>query len=59
LAVNRDMKAGEVISMEDLEGKKPKGFGLDASKFRSIIGEKLNKDLKAWSFLKEEDISNG
>jgi N-acetylneuraminate synthase len=59
LAVNRDMKAGEVISMDDLEGKKPKGFGMDASNFRSIIGKKLNKDLQAWSFIKEEDISNG
>lgn len=59
LAVNRDMKAGEVISLDVLEGKKPKGFGIDASKFRSIVGKKLNKDLKVWSFLKEEDISNG
>lgn len=59
LAVNRDMKAGEVISLDVLEGKKPKGFGVDASKFRSIVGKKLSKDLKVWSFLKEEDISNG
>jgi len=59
LAVNRDMKSGEVISLDVLEGKKPKGLGIDASKFRSIVGKKLNKDLKVWSFLKEEDISNG
>lgn len=59
LAVNRDMKSGEVISLDVLEGKKPKGFGVNASKFRSIVGKKLNKDLKVWSFLKEEDISNG
>jgi N-acetylneuraminate synthase len=59
LAVNRNMNEGEIIKVEDLEGKKPKGFGLDASIFRSIIGKKLNKDLKKWSFLKEEDISDG
>ncbi|MCR9154892.1 MAG: N-acetylneuraminate synthase family protein [Bacteroidetes bacterium] len=59
LAVNRNMKEGEIIKVEDLEGKKPKGFGLDASIFRSIVGKKLNKDLKEWSFLKEEDISDG
>ena len=59
LAVNRDMNAGEMISLEVLEGKKPKGLGIDASKFRSIIGKKLNKDISRWSFLREEDIANG
>ena len=56
LAVSRDLPAGHVISVEDLEAKKPKSFGVDASEFRSIVGKKLNKDMKAWSFLNLTDF---
>ena len=58
LAVSRDLPAGHVISVEDLEAKKPKSFGVDASEFRSIVGKKLNKDMKAWSFLNLTDLDD-
>jgi N-acetylneuraminate synthase len=51
LAVNKDLKAGHVFRFEDLEAKKPKGFGMDASRFEEVIGRKLNRDLKQWEFL--------
>lgn len=51
LAVNRDLAAGEVLRYEDLEAKKPKGYGIDADKFNEVIGKKLKKDLKQWDFL--------
>ena len=39
-----------------MEAKKPKGFGIEASKFQEIIGKKLNKDLQQWDFLTENDV---
>jgi N-acetylneuraminate synthase len=56
LAVNKDLKAGHVLRFEDLEAKKPKGFGMEASEFQEIIGKKLNKKLKQWCFLKQEGL---
>jgi len=57
LAVNKDLKVGHVLRFEDLEAKKPKGFGMEASRFEEVIGRKLNRDLKQWEFLKEESYS--
>jgi len=56
LAVNKDLKAVHVLRFEDLEAKKPKGFGMEASRFEEVIGRKLNRNLKQWDFLKEEDL---
>jgi N-acetylneuraminate synthase len=56
LAVNKALKAGHVLRFEDLEAKKPKGFGMEASRFEEVIGRKLNRDLKQWEFLKEESF---
>ena len=56
LAVNKDLPKGHVLDFEDLESKKPKGYGIEASKFREVIGKNLNRDLKQWEFLKEGDL---
>ena len=56
LAINKSLFKGHIITFEDLEAKKPKGYGIDASKFRDIIGKKLIFDKKQWDFLNEEDI---
>jgi N,N'-diacetyllegionaminate synthase len=56
IAINRDMKKGEVISENDLETKKPRGKGILASKYIDVIGKKVKRDLKAWDFIKKEDI---
>ena len=56
LAVNKDLDQGHVLSFDDLEAKKPKGFGLDATKFESVIGKPLARDMSQWDFLNEEDI---
>lgn len=58
LAVNKDLPKDHIITFEDLESKKPKGFGIDASKFKEIIGKSLNKSLKQWDFLNVEDLSS-
>ena len=56
LAINRDLKEGDVISFDDLEAKKPKGYGTDASKYENIIGKRVNKDMNKWDFLNQGDI---
>jgi N-acetylneuraminate synthase len=56
LAVNKDMKAGETITFDDLEAKKPSGYGISAKEYKKVLGKKVNKDMKKWDFLREEDI---
>lgn len=56
LAVNKDLPAGHVLTFEDLEAKKPKGHGVDASKFETVIGKRLNKDRKKWDFLQSSNL---
>jgi len=57
LAVNKDLKKGHILTFEDLEAKKPKGFGISATHFEKVIGQALTCDLKAYNFLTEDDIS--
>ncbi|MBC7845878.1 MAG: N-acetylneuraminate synthase family protein [Flavobacterium sp.] len=56
LAVNKDLPKNHILTFADLESKKPKGFGIDASRFQEVIGKPLNKDLKKWDFLNEGDL---
>jgi N,N'-diacetyllegionaminate synthase len=58
LAVNKDLKKGHVLTFGDLEAKKPKGFGVDALVYESVLGKQLAKDLSQWDFLTENDIDN-
>lgn len=56
LAVNKDLPINHVITFDDLESKKPKGYGISATDFRKVIGKKLNKQKSQWDFLNEEDL---
>jgi N-acetylneuraminate synthase len=56
LAVNKDLPAGHILTFEDLESKKPKGFGIDASNFREVIGRNLSRKLVQWDFLNQRDL---
>ena len=58
LAVNKALKAGHVLSFEDLEAKKPKGCGIEASKFEEVIGKTVINNLPKWNFLNQEDIQS-
>jgi N-acetylneuraminate synthase len=58
LAVNRRMKAGDVLTLDDLEGKKPAGFGIPAMNYQSVIGKSLKRDLDRWSFLEDGDLND-
>lgn len=57
LAVNKTLKKGHILSFDDLEAKKPKGYGIDAIHFEKIIGQPIIKDLNQWDFLTEDAIN--
>lgn len=57
LAINKDLPSGHVITFEDLESKKPKGFGISAQNFKEVIGRKLKNNKSKWDFLNEEDLA--
>jgi len=56
LAVNKDLLKGYKLRIEDLEGKKPKGFGIDSSDFQKVAGKLLKRDIRKWEFLNHDDL---
>jgi N-acetylneuraminate synthase len=58
LAVNKDLETGHVLTFEDLEAKKPKGYGIDAEQFEKVIGTSLLRKRNAWEFLNWDDLSS-
>jgi N,N'-diacetyllegionaminate synthase len=56
LAVNKKLPQGHLLTIDDLEAKKPKGHGIDAAKFIDVVGKRLIIDKNKWDFLNEEDI---
>lgn len=56
LALNKNLAIGHPITFDDLETKKPSGFGISAIKFQEVIGKKLKCNKSKWDFLNEEDI---
>lgn len=57
LAVNKDLPVGHLLRFEDLEAKKPKGYGIEASKFEKVIGRELANKLSKNDFLTIEDLA--
>ena len=57
LAINKNLPKGHIITFDDLESKKPKGYGIPASDFQKVIGAKLKNDKSQWDFLNEEDLA--
>ena len=58
LCVNKDLPAGHLLDIADLESKKPGDAGISAQQFRDILGKKLSTNLKRWSFLKPEHLQS-
>ena len=56
LAVNKNLRQGHVITMEDLESKKPAYMGIAAKDYNVVLGKKLKKPLMQWGFVKAEDL---
>jgi N,N'-diacetyllegionaminate synthase len=58
LAVNKTISKGSIIKFDDLETKKPKNYGIDASEYENIIGRKLKVDKNKWDFINYFDFEN-
>ena len=56
LAVNKNLTKGHVLTFNDLEAKKPKGYGILASNYQRVIGKELKNNIIKWDFLNEKDI---
>ncbi len=56
LAVNKDLKEGHTITVDDLETKKPAGYGISSTLFRNVLGKTTTRDMAKWDFLTENDI---
>ena len=56
--MNKDLTSGHTITSEDLEAKKPTGYGIPANHYRNVIGKKLNKNMTKYDFLRAEDLES-
>ncbi len=57
LCINKNLNKNHIITFDDLEAKKPKGFGIDAINFQQVIGKSLVKKMNQWDFLNQNDIN--
>ena len=46
----------KMIKQENLEAKKPKGMGINADKFKLVVGQRATRDLEKWDFITDEDV---
>ncbi|MBN3518708.1 N-acetylneuraminate synthase family protein [Algoriphagus lutimaris] len=56
LAVNKALPKGHLLTMDDLESKKPGDKGIPASQYQIVIGKELNRNLEKYDFLNLEDL---
>jgi N-acetylneuraminate synthase len=58
LAVNKNLLKGAIISLDDLESKKPGNQGIAAKEFQAVLGKKLRRNMYQWQFLSYSDLEN-
>jgi len=56
LAVNKNLQKGHIITIDNLESKKPAGYGISARNYKDTLGKRLNKNLKQWDFITVNDL---
>lgn len=55
VVANKDLKAGDIIKLEDLDVKRP-GTGIAADKIFELVGKELKKDVELDSAIFERDV---
>ena len=55
IIVNKDLKAGATLNLEDLGAKRP-GTGIPPDKMKDLVGAKLLTDIEGDTMLKDEDF---
>ncbi len=58
LAVKQELAEGHTLRFEDLEAKKPAGYGIPAQDFYRVIGKKLLRRKRQYEFLQWKDLEN-
>jgi N,N'-diacetyllegionaminate synthase len=56
LCVNKPLSPGHIITLGDLESKKPAGYGISAKNYSQTLGKILRRKLAVYEFLNFEDI---
>ena len=56
LSLKKALKQGHEITFDDLETRKPAGFGIDPKSYQSVIGKRLKVDKKQHDFLNVDDL---
>ena len=51
LAINKNIKKGDILKKSDLETKKPANMGIPANEYENVINQKVNRDLCNGDFL--------
>jgi N-acetylneuraminate synthase len=54
LAVSKNINKGEIISIDDLETKKPSNMGMNTILYKKILNKKINCNLKSGDFIKNK-----
>ena len=57
LCVNKNLDIGHIITVDDLETKKPGNLGINPVHYNNVLGKKLLIRLNKWDFLKFEYLS--
>jgi N-acetylneuraminate synthase len=58
LAVNRNLPEGYILTGDDLEAKKPSGYGIPAKDYEKVVGKKLKCSMNQWDFLESVHIQS-
>ncbi len=56
LAINKPVSTGHVVTLNDLEAKKPAGFGIPAKDYQQIIGKRIKENMAKWDFITADHI---
>jgi N-acetylneuraminate synthase len=57
LCINKDVNEDHVIAIEDLEARKPFGYGIPPGEFNCVVGKKVKRPMKQWEFITSKDLN--
>lgn len=56
LAARRDLSKGQIVQIQDLESKKPAGYGIPPEQYESVVGKKIKRAIKKYDFINLTDL---
>ncbi len=58
LSVNKHLQKGDRVRQEDLESKKPAGYGIPPKHYQEVVEKTLTRDIQQWEFITQTHLSN-